>query len=65
MQVGFLLAFFIISVVNLTFFICPSSSLVNQENEFLQDVFNFKPKRRYLNNNEHRMSSGEKVGFYD
>ncbi|KAL2963832.1 hypothetical protein AAZX31_17G222900 [Glycine max] len=34
-----------------------------QENEFLQDVFNFKPKRRYLNNNEHRMSSGEKRMF--
>ncbi|RZB68174.1 Interferon-related developmental regulator 1 isoform A [Glycine soja] len=63
MQVGFLLAFFIISVVNLTFFICPSSSLVNQENEFLQEVFNFTPKRRYLNNNEHRMSSGEKRMF--
>ncbi|XP_047171732.1 interferon-related developmental regulator 1 isoform X1 [Vigna umbellata] len=34
-----------------------------QENEFLQDVFNFTPKRRYLNNNEHRMSSGEKRMF--
>ncbi|KAL5127082.1 Interferon-related developmental regulator 1 [Glycine soja] len=34
-----------------------------QENEFLQEVFNFTPKRRYLNNNEHRMSSGEKRMF--
>ncbi|ESW32906.1 hypothetical protein PHAVU_001G027600 [Phaseolus vulgaris] len=34
-----------------------------QENVFLQDVFNFTPKRRYLNNNEHRMSSGEKRMF--
>ncbi|RDX64048.1 Interferon-related developmental regulator 1, partial [Mucuna pruriens] len=34
-----------------------------QENEFLQDVFNFTPKKRYLNNNEQRMSSGEKRMF--
>ncbi|QCD99031.1 Armadillo-type fold [Vigna unguiculata] len=34
-----------------------------QENDFLQDVFNFTPKRRYLNDNEHRMSSGEKRMF--
>ncbi|KAK7383223.1 hypothetical protein VNO78_28896 [Psophocarpus tetragonolobus] len=34
-----------------------------QENEFLQDVFNFTPRRRYLSNNEHRMSSGEKRMF--
>ncbi|XP_027354113.1 interferon-related developmental regulator 1-like isoform X2 [Abrus precatorius] len=31
-----------------------------QENEFLHDVFGFSPKRKYLNNNEHRMSGGEK-----
>ncbi|XP_027330007.1 interferon-related developmental regulator 1-like isoform X3 [Abrus precatorius] len=34
-----------------------------QENEFLQDVFDFTPKRRYPNDNEHRMSSGEKRMF--
>ncbi|XP_061358012.1 uncharacterized protein LOC133302272 isoform X2 [Gastrolobium bilobum] len=33
-----------------------------QENEFLHDVFDFTP-RRYLNNNEQRMSSGEKRMF--
>lgn len=34
-----------------------------QENEFLHDVFGFTPRRRYLNNNEPRMSSGEKRMF--
>ncbi|KAK7410089.1 hypothetical protein VNO78_00601 [Psophocarpus tetragonolobus] len=34
-----------------------------QENEFLHDVFGFSPKRKYLNNNEHRMSGGEKRMF--
>ncbi|KAK7321642.1 hypothetical protein VNO77_32476 [Canavalia gladiata] len=34
-----------------------------QENEFLHDVFDFTPKRRYPNNDEHRMSSGEKRMF--
>ncbi|KAL1353636.1 interferon-related developmental regulator 1 [Arachis ipaensis] len=34
-----------------------------QENEFLHDVFNFTPKRRYLGGNEPRMSSGEKRMF--
>ncbi|TKY74977.1 Interferon-related developmental regulator 1 [Spatholobus suberectus] len=34
-----------------------------QENEFLHDVFGFSPKRKYLNNNENRMSGGEKRMF--
>ncbi|ESW08749.1 hypothetical protein PHAVU_009G071500 [Phaseolus vulgaris] len=34
-----------------------------QENEFLHDVFGFSPKRKYLNNNEHKMSGGEKRMF--
>ncbi|CAJ1973466.1 unnamed protein product [Sphenostylis stenocarpa] len=34
-----------------------------QENEFLHDVFGFSPKKKYLNNNEHRMSGGEKRMF--
>lgn len=34
-----------------------------QENEFLHDVFGFSPKRKYLNNNEQRMSGGEKRLF--
>ncbi|XP_015900563.3 uncharacterized protein LOC107433737 isoform X1 [Ziziphus jujuba] len=31
-----------------------------QENEFLHDVFGFTPKKKYLVDNEHRLSSGEK-----
>ncbi|WVZ21174.1 hypothetical protein V8G54_008496 [Vigna mungo] len=34
-----------------------------QENEFLHDVFGFSPKRKYLNNSEHKMSGGEKRMF--
>ncbi|KAJ1404436.1 Interferon-related developmental regulator, C-terminal [Sesbania bispinosa] len=34
-----------------------------EENKFLHDVFGFTPRKRYLNNNEHRMSSGEKRMF--
>ncbi|XP_020211886.1 interferon-related developmental regulator 1 [Cajanus cajan] len=34
-----------------------------QENEFLHDVFGFSPKRKFLNNNENRMSGGEKRMF--
>ncbi|XLS63368.1 hypothetical protein HN51_017596 [Arachis hypogaea] len=34
-----------------------------QENEFLHDVFNLTPKKRYLGGNEPRMSSGEKRMF--
>ncbi|KAF3446557.1 hypothetical protein FNV43_RR11737 [Rhamnella rubrinervis] len=31
-----------------------------QENEFLHDVFGFTPKKKYLLDGEHRLSSGEK-----
>ncbi|XP_019436959.1 PREDICTED: interferon-related developmental regulator 1-like [Lupinus angustifolius] len=34
-----------------------------QDNEFLHDVFDFTPKRKHLNSNEQRMSSGEKRMF--
>ncbi|OIW14910.1 hypothetical protein TanjilG_30629 [Lupinus angustifolius] len=34
-----------------------------QENEFLHDVFDFTPKKKYLSNNEHRMSGLEKRMF--
>lgn len=38
--------------------------MVNQENEFLHDVFGFSPKKKYLSNGEHRMSGGEKVSLW-
>lgn len=34
-----------------------------QDNDFLHDVFGFSPKKKYLNNGEHRMSGGEKRMF--
>ncbi|CAL2233953.1 unnamed protein product [Prunus armeniaca] len=34
-----------------------------QENELLQDVFGFTPKKKYLSDSEHRLSSSEKVWF--
>ncbi|KAF7817438.1 interferon-related developmental regulator 1-like [Senna tora] len=34
-----------------------------QENEFLHEVFDFTPKKRNLDSNEHRMSVGEKRMF--
>jgi len=34
-----------------------------QENEFLHDVFGFTPKKKYLNNSEHKMSGEEKRMF--
>lgn len=38
--------------------------LLRQENEFLQDFFGFKPKKKNLLEDEHRISSVEKVGSY-
>ena len=35
-----------------------------QENEFLQDVFGFTPKKKHLLDDEYRISSTDKVGSY-
>lgn len=73
MQVGSVVGVFVFSVIvsvgNLDCMCMPfpllmkaSISLLKQENEFLHDVFGFTPKKKYLLDGEHRLSSGEKVG---
>lgn len=72
MQVGSVVGVFVLSVLvsvgNLDCMCLPfplltkaSISLLKQENEFLQDVFGFTPKKKCLLDGEHRLSSGEKV----